>query len=149
MDLVDRYRKLIYDKRGKKLTTPVFQVSQSPYLYLTEKEIRTAIKRAWQLFDDPEPVPNPTLIIARDGTIHRKVKGKKAKPVCAGSYFPSNLIKVKVENPEGYDTFDEMFEGGKPVKGVLKSYYCEKCERRHFSGTRTFDAHFEYARLTL
>ena len=115
MELEDRYRKLINDRHGKKLNTPVFQVSQSPFLYLTEKEIRTAINRAAKLFDDPEPVPNPTLIIARDGTIHRKVKGKN----------------------------------GKPVKGILKSYYCDKCKRRHFSGTRTFDAHFEYARLTL
>jgi hypothetical protein len=155
MELEDRYRKLINDRHGKKLNTPVFQVSQSPFLYLTEKEIRTAINRAAKLFDDPEPVLNPTLIIARDGTIHRKVKGKKAVPVHTGKNIqqreiPSSVARViMAENPEGYDTFDQMFEGGKPVKGILKSYYCDKCKRRHFSGTRTFDAHFEYARLTL
>lgn len=127
-------------------------------------------KIPYEVFEikDEEPVPNPTLIIARDGTIHRKVKGKKAKPVHTGKNIqhiphtidclktgndpdclacaairqreiPSSVARVIMENPEG----------GKPVIGVLRSYYCEKCKRRHFSGTRTFETHFEHAGLTL
>lgn len=43
-------RAITYDKHGHKLKIPLFQVSQSPFLYLTEKEIKTGCKREKQLF---------------------------------------------------------------------------------------------------
>jgi len=46
-----RYRKITHSfKTGKKLKTPLFQVSQSPFLYLTEKEIKDGCKRTNILF---------------------------------------------------------------------------------------------------
>lgn len=43
-------RPITHDKHGHKLKAPLFQVSQSPFLYLTEKEIKTGCKREKKLF---------------------------------------------------------------------------------------------------
>ncbi len=41
---------------------------------------------------------NPALIIARDGTIHRKVRGKKARPLHAGKYIPHTRDCLRTGN---------------------------------------------------
>ena len=47
---MSHHRAITHDKQGHKLKTPLFQVSQSPFLYLTEKEIKIGCKREKKLF---------------------------------------------------------------------------------------------------